>query len=46
MEFKTNTTDLSHKTIKNLFFEQIKRLSVKKSESLDMQFSDMWNTGI
>ena len=42
MEFKTNTVDLNQKTIKNLFFEQIKKLSVGKTESFDMQFSDSW----
>ena len=42
MEFKTKNTDLSHKTIKNLFFEQVKKLSVGKKESFGMQFSDSW----
>jgi hypothetical protein len=28
--------------IKNLFYEQIKALSLKSSESFDYQFSDRW----
>lgn len=28
--------------IKNLFYEQIKALSMKSSETFDYQFSDQW----
>jgi hypothetical protein len=28
--------------IKNLFYEQIKALSIKNSDSFDYQFSDRW----
>jgi len=31
--------DLSNETIKNLFYKQIKELTLKKQESFDFQFS-------
>lgn len=35
--------DTSQKTIKNLFYEQVKRLSLNSvNESFDYQFSDRW----
>ena len=37
-----NPSDTSHNTIQDLFYEQIKRLSVNKAGSFDLQFSDCW----
>ena len=43
MEFKSNPSDVSQRTIKNLFFQQIKKLSVPEAqETFDVQFSDAW----
>jgi len=34
--------DLSNKTIENLFYKQMRDLSVPKEETFDMQFSGGW----
>ncbi len=34
--------DLSNDTIKELFYRQIRELTVKKSRSFDYQFSGKW----
>ncbi len=39
-----NPSDTSHDTIQDLFYQQVRRLSVKPQaqESFDLQFSDQW----
>ncbi len=34
--------DLSNETIKELFYRQIRNLSVNKADSFDLQFSERW----
>lgn len=34
--------DTSLETIKDLFYKQIRNLSVKSSNAFDVQFSDQW----
>jgi len=34
--------DLSNETIKELFYRQIRELSVSKTDSFDLQFSERW----
>ena len=34
--------DMSQENIKNLFFKQIKNLTLSKSDSFDLQFSDLY----
>ena len=34
--------DLSNETIKELFYKQIRNLSISKTDSFDMQFSERW----
>ncbi|MFC1705114.1 hypothetical protein ACFLZ6_02190 [Nanoarchaeota archaeon] len=36
--------DISQETIKQLFYQQIRNLSVSNSKSFDMQFSDRWTS--
>jgi hypothetical protein len=39
-----NPSDVSHDTIKNLFYQQIRRVTKRAcgNESFDIQFSDQW----
>ncbi len=39
-----NPSDVSHDTIKDLFYQQIKRITMRSwgNESFDIQFSDQW----
>jgi len=39
-----NPSDISHDTIKQLFYQQIRRVTKKAcgNESFDIQFSDQW----
>jgi hypothetical protein len=34
--------DLREKTIKDLFYTQVKKLTLNKMQSFDLQFSDAW----
>lgn len=37
-----NGNDTSLETIKKLFYQQIRNLSVNNAKSFDVQFSDQW----
>ena len=39
-----NPSDVSHDTIKSLFYKQVKRITMRSCglESFDIQFSDQW----
>lgn len=34
--------DLSNETIQDLFYQQVKRLTLSKAQSFDLQFSGGW----
>ena len=34
--------DLSKETIQDLFYQQVKKLTLSKTQSFDLQFSDAW----
>jgi len=37
-----NENDMSQNTIKELFYRQIRELTIKANKSFDYQFSDRW----
>ena len=37
-----NPNDTTHKTIKGLFYKQVRDLTLRKTDTFDFQFSDRW----
>lgn len=42
MRIKIGVIEMDHKMIEQLFYQQIKRLTLGESKSFDFQFSDRW----